>query len=89
MSDQKFKGADFVANFSIIKDKEFLKKTKQAKRERFQKTVEMALDRVKNDLVNTMTLKDPDTFVREISDEEIDKFTQYGIKITIIGEVKE
>ncbi len=90
MSDEKFEGAKFVANFHISKesiDEQIA--THSTKRVIFQRIVETALDRVKNDLVTEMTLKDPDTFVRKISDEEIDKFVQYGIRITITGRIKE
>jgi len=64
-----------------------------SKKEKFKTIVRDALDRVKYDLVEEMMLKNSKEdkwppFVG-VSDEQIEKFIQHGVKITIIGEIKD
>lgn len=87
MSDDKFKGASFTADFVITKESIDKMLAKQTKVEVFRKVIKNALKRVEHDLVDEMKLKDPETFISDISKDMIDNFLKHGIKIVIIGKV--
>lgn len=86
-SDQKFKGASFTADFVITNESIDKMLETQTKVEVFRKVVKNALKRVEHDLVDEMKLKDPETYISDITKEMIDSFLKHGIKIVITGEI--
>ncbi len=87
MSDEKFKGASFNADFVVSRESIDKMLLKQTKVEVFRKVVKNALKRVEYDLTDEMKLKDPETYVSDITKEMIDNFLKHGLKIVITGEV--
>lgn len=90
--EKKFEGATFISKFCI--SRKLVESCALGSKQLFREVVKNALRRVEYDLVEEMMLKNSDEngnqlLPIEISNEQIEKFLQHGIKITIIGEVKD
>jgi len=72
----EFKGASFNADFVITNESIDKMLETQTKVEVFRKVVKNALKRVEHDLVDEMKLKDPETYISDITNDMIDNFSK-------------
>jgi len=84
---KEFKGASFNADFVITKESMDEMLAMKSKVQVFKDVVRNALKRVEHDLVDEMKLKDPETFISDISNDMIDNFLKHGLKIVITGKI--